>query len=165
MRLYHGSYMPIVEPMTSFSRTRLDFGQGFYLTMLQTQAQRWARAVSIRRGPTSHPFITVFELNEEAFKKCRLKRFESYDMEWLEFVVDCRNGGNLAQEYDIIEGGVANDNVIDTIEDYEHGRITAQQALGQLKYNAVNHQICIRSQHIIDEYLHYIDNYPVTNII
>ena len=36
--------------------------------------------------------------------------------------------------YDIVEGGVANDNVIDTVEDYENNVITAEQALGQLKY-------------------------------
>jgi len=48
--------------------------------------------------------------------------------------------------YDIVEGGVANDNVIDTVEDYENNIITAEQALGQLKYKAVNHQICILNQ-------------------
>ena len=48
--------------------------------------------------------------------------------------------------YDIVEGGVANDNVIDTVEDYENNVITAEQALGQLKYKAVNHQLCILMQ-------------------
>ena len=43
----------------------------------------------------------------------------------------------------IVEGGVANDNIIDTIEDFEKGIITAEQALGQLRYKHVNHQICI----------------------
>ena len=55
--------------------------------------------------------------------------------------------------YDIVEGGVANDNVIDTVEDYENNIITAEQALGQLRYKKVNHQICILNQEIIDKYL------------
>lgn len=58
--------------------------------------------------------------------------------------------------YDMVEGGVANDNVIDTVEDYENGIITAEQALGQLKYKKVNHQICILNQEIADKYLKFI---------
>ncbi len=55
-----------------------------------------------------------------------------------------------------MEGGVANDNVIDTVEDYENGIITAQQALGQLIYKKVNHQVCILNQEIINKYLSFI---------
>lgn len=59
----------------------------------------------------------------------------------------------MQKAYDIVEGGVANDNGIDTVEDYENGIITAEQALGQLRYQKVNHQICILNQEIIDRYL------------
>lgn len=62
----------------------------------------------------------------------------------------------MSHEYDVVEGGVANDNVIDTVEDYEKGIITAEQALGQLRYKSINHQICILSQTVIDNYLTYI---------
>ena len=41
------------------------------------------------------------------------------------YVIDCRRGGVLQNQYDMVEGGVANDNVIDTVEDYENGVITA----------------------------------------
>ena len=47
--------------------------------------------------------------------------------------------------------------VIDTVEDYENGIITAEQALGQLVYKKVNHQICIRSQAVIDSCLPFVD--------
>lgn len=63
--------------------------------------------------------------------------------------------------YDIVEGGVANDNVIDTVEDYENNIITAEQALGQLKYKAVNHQICILNQAIVDNYLSFISSVQI----
>lgn len=68
-------------------------------------------------------------------------------------MIDCRRGGEMQKQYDIVEGGVANDNVIDTVEDYENGIITAEQALGQLRYKRVNHQICILNQEIIDKFL------------
>ena len=58
----------------------------------------------------------------------------------------------------MVEGGVANDNVIDTVEDYENGIITAVQALGQLRYKAVNHQICILNQEIVDKFLTFISS-------
>ena len=61
----------------------------------------------------------------------------------------------MQHQYDMVEGGVANDNVIDTVEDYENGIITAEQALGQLKYKKVNHQICILNQEIVDKYLSF----------
>ncbi len=53
---------------------------------------------------------------------------------------------------------MANDNVIDTVEDYENGVITAEQALGQLKYKAVNHQLCILNQDIVDKHLTFISS-------
>ena len=61
-------------------------------------------------------------------------------------------------QYDIVEGGVANDNVIDTVEEYENGIITTEQALGQLKYKDVNHQLCILNQDVVDKYLRYISS-------
>ena len=67
------------------------------------------------------------------------------------------NGWNTKK----LGGSVANDNVIDTVEDYENGRITAEQALGQLKYKQVNNQICIRNQQIIDKFLNFVSSYPL----
>ena len=64
----------------------------------------------------------------------------------------------MQHQYDMVEGGVATDNVIDTVEDYENGIITAEQALGQLKYKAVNHQICILKQDIVDKYLSFVSS-------
>lgn len=161
MRLFHGSYMEVRYPQTSKGRLNVDFGQGFYLTTLQQQAEKWSKVIAIRRGPSFSPIVNVFDLDESVFEnqEYKIKIFKSYDLEWLNYVVDCRRGGILQNDYDIIEGGVANDNVIDTVEDYENGRITAEQALGQLAYKPVNQQICIRNQRIIDENLHFVLSY------
>jgi hypothetical protein len=67
----------------------------------------------------------------------------------------------LWRSYDIIEGGVANDQVIDTVEDYYAGRITAEQAIGQLRFAKPTHQMCIRRQIIVDHCLHFISTEPV----
>lgn len=83
----------------------------------------------------------------------KMLRFDEYDIEWLDFVVACRKGDDIWRQYDIISGGVADDKVIDTVEDYKNGVITASQALGQLKFHKPNHQICISNQSIIDDCL------------
>lgn len=166
MKLYHGSYITVKDPQVSQGRTKVDFGQGFYLTSLKGQAENWSRIISIRKGPGHQPMVSVFELAAEAFNDStfRIKRFPEYDIEWLDYVVDCRQGGSLHNQYDLIEGGVANDKVIDTVEDYETGRITAEQALGQLRYKQVTHQICIRNQQLIQKYLTFETTYPTPSL-
>lgn len=47
--------------------------------------------------------------------EAKCKTFCAYDKEWLDFIVGNRNGVNLAKGYDYVEGGIANDRVIDTI--------------------------------------------------
>lgn len=163
MRLFHGSYTVIDKPEICKGRNKVDFGRGFYMTNIKDQAESWARVITIRKGPTYKPIVNIFELNDNFLSHSDfcIKRFEAYNLEWLEYVVDCRRGGDKQENYDLIEGGVANDNVIDTVEDYENGRITAEQALGQLIYKKVNHQICIRNQEIIDQYLTFVLSYQL----
>lgn len=156
--LFHGSYTSVSSPLVKLGRKKVDFGQGFYLTKLQKQAESWAITIAERKGRNARPVLSSYSFDDEAIKSggFRVKVFENYDIEWLEYVVDCRRGGMLQQQYDMVEGGVANDNVIDTVEDYENGIITAEQALGQLKYKQVNHQICILNQDLADKYLSFI---------
>lgn len=159
--LYHGSYTAVQQPLAKAGRRNLDFGQGFYLTNIKEQAEAWAFIIASRKGRNVNPVISVFRFDEERARldNVRYKIFPAYDLDWLDYVVECRRGKDYSSECDIVEGGVANDNVIDTVEDYEKGIITAEQALGQLKYKKVNHQLCILNQSVIDNYLHFIESY------
>ena len=143
------------SPLVGLGRKKVDFGQGFYLTNLHDQAKAWAETIAERTGRNTKPIVSAYTLDYSSVKNggFRIKVFDSYDLEWLEYVIDCRRGGDMQKQYDIVEGGVANDNVIDIVEDYENGIITAEQALGQLRYKKVNHQLCILTQEIIDKYL------------
>lgn len=155
--LYHGSYIAVPIPLVGLGRKKVDFGQGFYLTRFRDQAVSWSETIAERKGRTVKPIVSEYELDFDAVKSgsFRVKIFEAYDLEWLEYVIDCRRGGEMQKLYDLVDGGVANDNVIDTVEDYENRIITAKQALGQLRYKKVNHQICILNQEIIDKHLTY----------
>lgn len=158
--LYHGSYIAVSTPFVGLGRKKVDFGQGFYLTKLQSQAQSWAETIAERKGRNIQPVVSSYKFDYDSViaNGYRVKIFESYDLEWLNYVIDCRRGGEKQKQYDMVEGGIANDNVIDTVEDYENGIITAEQALGQLRYKKVNHQICILNQEIIDKHLTFISS-------
>jgi hypothetical protein len=112
----------------------------------------------MRKGRDEKGIVSVFHFDKtKAIEDGYIfKIFDSYDIEWLQYVVDCRKGKKVSAKYDVVEGGVANDNVIDTVEDFEKGIITAEQALGQLSYKKVNHQICILNQDVINKYLTFV---------
>ncbi len=156
--LYHGSFAVVNLPQVSKGRNNLDFGQGFYLTAIREQAEKWARLITERKSRSSIPQLNIYHFDDEMAKQYKWLKFESYNYDWLEFVVSCRAGEGLWKQYDIIEGGVANDNVIDTVEDYAMGIITAEQALGQLRYKSVNHQLCITNQNVIEQCLHFAES-------
>jgi hypothetical protein len=160
MTLYHGSHVAVTSPLVSAGRRYLDFGQGFYLTSLRRQAEKWASIVASRKGRRAEGVLNVYSFNDTLAVEegVRFKRFDTYDREWLDYVVACRGGKDASLEYDVVEGGVANDNVIDTVEDYEKGIITAEQALGLLRYKEVNHQICILNQMVVDRYLVFVES-------
>lgn len=156
--LYHGSNIEVPNPLAKVGRKNLDFGRGFYLTSIRKQATEWAKVIAMRKGRDNQGVVSVYHFDKKKAVEdgCKFKIFETYDTEWLEYVVDCRKGKNVFAKYDVVEGGVANDSVIDTVEDYEKGIITAEQALGQLKYKKVNHQVCILSQDVINRYLIFV---------
>ena len=156
MILYHGGTEAVMHPDCKKGRPDLDFGQGFYVTQLQDQAEGFARRKA--RDRRGKPVISVYEFDyEAAIKDCAYLNFEFYDEAWLEFVVESRSGLKPWANYDIVEGGVANDRVIDTVELYTIGILDKTSALGRLSEHQPNHQICILSQTILDMYLKFVE--------
>ena len=163
MILYHGSDVAVMSPLTGVGRKELDFGPGFYVTKLFEQAKRWSRRVCVVRASGS-PVISEYFFDELGLPEgVRWLRLEQYDRKWLDFVVASRRGEQPWKDYDIIEGGVANDNVIDTVEDYYSGRITAEQAIGELRFAKPTHQLCIRNQAIVDTCLSFVKSHSLNN--
>ena len=69
----------------------------------------------------------------------------------------CRAGEDVS-DYDIVVGGIANDKVIQTLDRYFEGELSAEETLGLLKYEKPNNQYCIRSQKMLDECLKHIES-------
>ena len=160
MRVYHGGTEVVEHPEVSKGREGLDFGKGFYITDLQKQAEMWAdRMASIR---IVNGIVSVYEFDDLIAKeKYSYKKFEAYDVEWLNFIVANRRGDGFVENYDVVEGGVANDRVIDTVEAYMSNMMPLDIALKNLSEHRPNNQLCIRSQKVVDECLHFVESYKI----
>ncbi len=153
--VYHGSADRVEEPICNIGRTNLDFGLGFYVTDMKEQAIRWTKRV-VAEKKTREAFLNIYTLDKASIvKEARCKIFTSYNVEWLRFVIANRRGENAAADYDYIEGGVADDRVINTINMYMQGYYSEEHSLRLLALHRPNNQICIRKQEFIDKYLHY----------
>ena len=132
MILYHGSNMVVEKPRLIEQNRFLDFGFGFYITTNKAQAENFAQKIVIRRGGT--PTVNVYEIDDHiGGKLLKIKRFNAPDEEWLDFVSAHRNGTYDGEQYDLIIGAVANDDVYRTLQVYSTGLLTKEQALESLR--------------------------------
>jgi hypothetical protein len=108
MKVYHGSYTRIDKIDLSKSMPNKDFGRGFYVTKIRRHAESWADVIGNKND--TEGFVTEFEYIDGDFAEsiCKIKRFDTYNDEWLEFVVQNRNRANKTpvHDYDIVEGPV-----------------------------------------------------------
>lgn len=93
----------------------------------------------------------------------RIRTFEAYDEAWLDFVCNCRKGKDAYKQYDIIEGGVANDKVFQTVDLYMAGVYNKEQALQNLAYEMPNNQLCFITQEAIYRCLKFIEHRKYTH--
>lgn len=84
MIVYHGTNMVIEHPEIQVSGFYKDFGFGFYCTMLERQAQRWA----VNKRPKH--VVYLYNYTENAHLKTL--QFDEMTEEWLDFVISCRQG-------------------------------------------------------------------------
>lgn len=158
MILYHGSDCIVNKPDILHSNKRLDFGQGFYLTSVKEQAERWAKRKSLIHQNTTS-FINIFEFTEKEHFK--IKDFMDDLNNWLDFVVDCRNGNSLYKQFDLIKEKVADDKVFRVVDMYKRGIWDKKRALEEIKVYKTYDQINFITQKAIDEMLVFKNSYEV----
>ncbi|WP_456088311.1 DUF3990 domain-containing protein [Parabacteroides sp.] len=158
MIVYHGGTDIITQPMVRLGRDKLDFGKGYYVTDILEQAETWSRRVADYRKRS--PIVCKYELDLEVIKVIfRYKKFDGYNLEWLKFIVENRRGGAAWKDYDLIEGGVADDRVVDTVELFMGDYISAEAAIERLRHFAPNNQFCITNQQIAEQYLTFVESF------
>ena len=144
MKVYHGSYIEIEEIDLSKCLPQKDFGRGFYVTKFKHHAENWARVIG--RKHNTQGFVTEFDYTESPFAQriCKIKHFDDYSEDWLDFVVANRQNEEEkdVHDFDIVEGPVADDKVQNRIRDYLNREISKQEFLQELIYHEKTHQIC-----------------------
>ena len=128
--VYHGSYCKIEKPKIIEGKYTKDFGKGFYCTVLLEQAEKWAQ-----KYDTS--IINIYEYEENT--QLRIKNFTVMTEEWLDFIINCRNG--KTHQYDIVIGAMADDQVYNYVTDLISGIITREAFWELAKFRHPTHKI------------------------
>lgn len=128
--IYHGSDCKVENPKIIDGKYTKDFGKGFYCTILSEQAERWAKKYQT-------PVVNMYEYDENP--KLKIKEFVVMTEEWLDFIINCRNG--IPHEYDIVIGAMADDQVYNYITDVINGVVTREAFWELAKFRHPTHQI------------------------
>lgn len=149
MILYHGSNLAIRHIELERCRPFKDFGQGFYLTTIESQAVAMAKRTTRIQG-TGSPTVTVFSL-VDGWRDCGLNvlEFTGPTREWAEFVVNNRDRQyshlsspqcNRLNQYDVVYGPVADDAIVASFQLYQDGRIGIDELVERLRFRKLTDQ-------------------------
>lgn len=147
MILYHGTNKDFDKIDFSYSLRFKDFGKGFYLTDIRSQALDMARRKVRLDGGA--PFVQKYEFNQDLLtgETLRVLHFEEPSAEWAEFIFKNRNRRlQFSHDYDIVCGPVADDGVAYLLNLYEDGLRTLDDLAKELRYKHLNSQYCFSSE-------------------
>lgn len=128
--IYHGSFCKIENPEIKKGKYTKDFGEGFYCTILEEQAIKWAEKYDT-------PVVNMYEYEQN--ESLKIKEFSVMTEEWLNFIIDSRAGKK--HNYDIVIGAMADDQVYNYITDLIDGNITRKAFWELAKFRHPTHQI------------------------
>ena len=153
MILYHGTNMDFGEILISRCRPNKDFGQGFYLTDIRSQAE----AMAVRRCEFEEagvPIVQKYEF-DESILSCGdfdVLRFEGVSAEWAEFILRNRMAkGQRMHNHDIVVGPVADDGVVFQLNLYIQHLITIDTLVKELTYRHLNNQYFFGTKRAIQQ--------------
>ena len=157
MILYHGSNTKVDKVDFSKCRKYKDFGQGFYCTTIQRQAEFMAIRTT-KRMKIGMPVVNVFELDESIFqdKNIRIKKFSNIPSEeWARFILNNRDISfknmdslecNVDNKYDLVIGPVADDDIIVLFRTFVNGLIDIDTLIRELTYKELTDQYSFHTE-------------------
>lgn len=128
--IYHGSYIKTEFPIIYKTKYPKDFSFGFYCTLIKEEAENLAINFNT-------PVVNIYKVTN--LNALNIKIFEDYNDEWLEFVMNCRNG--KTHNYDVVIGPIADDTIYDYIEAYTQGQMNTKKFFQSMNLKYPNHQI------------------------
>lgn len=159
MILFHGSNIKIAEISLIMCRPFKDFGRGFYLTDIRTQAEQMAERTARIYG--GNPVVNAFEIQNDfrQLPSLKIKDFgEQTTEDWARFVMNNRNPNfsdiqnelcNKDNKYDIVIGPVADDNMAVLFRQYENELIDFQTLLKGMIYKKTSSQYSFHTQEAV----------------
>ena len=91
MKVYHGSWLEISNPDLEHSRMDVDFGKGFYTTLIWEQAVKCCGKFK-RRGKKG--IVSVYDFDETTSHNLKILKFESYSELYFDQLIDKREAIN-----------------------------------------------------------------------
>jgi hypothetical protein len=125
------------------SKDKRDFGKGFYMTTLKSQAEEWAEALAFRKKRDG---LFLYELELNNVEHLSIKNFDGLSKEWLDFIKENRIKGGIQHTFDVVTGPVANDKTMETIGYYLSGIYSVAETLSRLEYMKPNDQVSIHTE-------------------
>ena len=136
MILYHGTNTDFVAIDLAKSQRGKDFGCGFYLSELESQAEEMAKFKVQLFGGQS--IVQSYEFDEAHLsdETLRFQRFDGYTKDWATFILANRQNkkADNIHDYDVVYGPIANDKVGAQIRNVIEGNIDMDTFLERLKY-------------------------------
>lgn len=142
MILYHGTNMEFSEILISRCRPNKDFGRGFYLTDIRSQAQEQAVRRCEFEG-CGTPIVQKYQFDEQWLQSpdLKIRIFQNVSEEWAEFILKNRTShGRRLHDFDIVIGPVADDGVVYQLNLYMQRLITLDALVRELSYKKINNQ-------------------------
>lgn len=150
--LYHGSQEIVEFPEIRIGRFNKDFYFGFYCTLFQEQALRWATRFDGAGYISEYLYTPNDSLN--------VLKFSEMTEEWLDFIVASRLG--KPHSYDIVEGPMANDTIFNYVQNLIDGTITRAAFWELAKFKHPTHQISFHTVNALTT-LKFLKGYEVTD--
>jgi hypothetical protein len=147
MILYHGTNTDFEDIDLKKCNPYKDFGRGFYLTDIKSQAEHWAVRQSGVYG--GNPLVQLYLFDETVLtsSELKIKRFEQPTEEWAKFIVSNRFAisPTTQHQYDIVIGPIADDGVAFLLSQYRDKLLNLSQLAKRLRYRKLNRQFCFNT--------------------
>lgn len=132
MKLYHGSLEIVRQPAIRKSNRTLDYGQGFYTTTSERQAEEWVMR-RLKEADETNGYVNIYDFDEKNANSLKTLYFDSPTEKWVDFVMHNRTERGFSHDYDIVYGPVANDRVYAAFALYEGGLLEKRALIDELK--------------------------------
>ena len=139
IEIYHGDKVIVKNPQIRTEKYNKDFYFGFYCTVMEKQAIRWAT----RFGDG---IVNVYEYTPD--DSLKILKFEKMTEKWLDFIIKCRSG--KSHVWDIVEGPMADDTIYNYIQEFQDGKISRKAFWTLVKFRYPTHQISFNTKKALE---------------